>query len=383
MQLRNLLPESPPASWASLAICVLFIPSVILSDTPSPKAVLGRWAKNLKIVPNMDARGVKLYGSEFVGQDLRKARFDHCALYGVRFFDCDLTNASFRGAILAGASFDDCRMDNADFTDAVINDMGSPSVTLAPEQLMSTYSYKKKDLRGVRISGMPSKRTGEPPEYDFRRADLCGASLGAGDFTRCDFTDAMMSGVQVSGIVSFRALALSKTFHVWKNLQEMTFASPYFVDECDFSGMDLTGAWLSDLHNRKTDEDLPLNLAGAIIRSAEFRKSFSARDYLTPAHLYSTASYKQGDLSGVKLYGFDLTGWDFSKQNLTGAAFGECKLAGADFTDAVISGVDFAHRREASAGLTVEQIKSTWNYKQGRMEGIILPEDVAQVLAAE
>jgi len=383
MQLRNLLPQSPPASWASLAICVLFIPSVILSDTPSPKAVLGRWAKNLKIVPNMDARGVKLYGSEFVGQDLRKARFDHCALYGVRFFDCDLTNASFRGAILAGASFDDCRMDNADFTDAVINDMGSPSVTLAPEQLMSTYSYKKKDLRGVRISGMPSKRTGEPPEYDFRRADLSGASLGAGDFTRCDFTDAMMSGAQVSGTVSFRALALSKTFHVWKNLQEMTFASPYFVDECDFSGMNLTGARLSDLRSGDGTPDLLLKLDGAMIRGAEFWNSPVERGFLTREHLYSTASYKQGDLSGMKMFGFDLGGWDFSRQNLTGAAFWQCSLLAADFTDAVITGASFAHPYPASTGLTAEQIRSTWNFKNGRMEGIVLPPDVARALAAE
>lgn len=352
-------------------------------DTPSPKVVLGRWARGLQIRPNMDARGVKLYGSEFVGQDLRNARFDHCALYGVRFSDCNLSHASFRGAILVGASWDSCRIEEADFTDAVINDTDDSLLALTADQIMSTYSYKKRDLRNVWISGRLSKEDNRPPQYDFRRVDLNGATFCADDFTSSDFTDASMYGATFSGsILSFRSLASSVTFRR-RDLQGMSFGGVYFVDDCDFSGMDLTGAWLSDLHNRKTDEDLPLNLAGAIIRSAEFRKSFSARDYLTPAHLYSTASYKQGDLSGVKLYGFDLTGWDFSKQNLTGAAFGECKLAGADFTDAVISGVDFAHRREASAGLTVEQIKSTWNYKQGRMEGIILPEDVAQVLAAE
>ncbi|MCL4192239.1 MAG: pentapeptide repeat-containing protein, partial [Thermoguttaceae bacterium] len=75
----------------------------------------------------------------------------------------------------------------------------------------------------------------------------------------------------------------------------------------------------------------------------------------------------------------DFSRFPFSGVNMTGSTFFGCDFSGASFADSVVTAAQFSE----SAGLTVEQIKSTWNYKQGRMEGIILPEDVAQVLAAE
>ena len=58
-------------------------------------------------------------------------------------------------------------------------------------------------------------------------------------------------------------------------------------------------------------------------------------------------------------------------------------LTGADFRDAVISNVDFGSRDFACKGLTLEQIKSTWNYKNGRMTEIVLPEEIADALQKE
>jgi len=83
------------------------------------------------------------------------------------------------------------------------------------------------------------------------------------------------------------------------------------------------------------------------------------------------------------LYGIDLAGFDLSNQNLTGAAFGRCDLTNVDFTGAVITGADFAYRRQPNTGLTADQIKSTWNYKHGRMEGIQLPPGIAEALRSE
>jgi uncharacterized protein YjbI with pentapeptide repeats len=261
--------------------------------------------------------------------------------------------------------------------------MAEPFVQFTPEQLVSTYSYKKKDLRNAMIRGMPSKRTGEPPEYDFRGADLSGAKLWYGDFTRCDSTDATMHQAELYlCLASFASLSSSKTFR-WNRLQGMKFPEVRFVDACDFSGMDLRRVDLSYITNRNATGLPPLNLTDAIVGGAKFGKMPAERGSITKEHLYSTASYKQGDLSGVTIVGIDLTSCDFSNQNLTGATFARCDLTNADFRDAVVTNVKFVYDDEPGTGLTVEQIKSTWNYKHGRMEGILLPDDVAKALAKQ
>jgi len=61
-------------------------------------------------------------------------------------------------------------------------------------------------------------------------------------------------------------------------------------------------------------------------------------------------------------------------------------LTNVDFTGAVITAADFVtfrYRRDPTKGLTADQIKSTWNYKHGRMEGIRLPLEIAQALRSE
>jgi len=73
----------------------------------------------------------------------------------------------------------------------------------------------------------------------------------------------------------------------------------------------------------------------------------------------------------------------------TGAAFRECDLTNADFTDAVITGASFGEFTRLTPfarpnpGLTIEQIRSTWNFKHGRMDGIQLPPDLSAALAEE
>ena len=369
--------------FALAVACALFMPSGELLAQPTAKVVLGRWARGLRVGRDMDARGVKLYGSELVDQDLRNARFDHCALYGVELVECNLMNASFRGAVLAGVSMAGCRLDHADFTDAIINDMADPFVCFTPQQLVSTYSYKKKDLRNAMISGPPSDESSEPLGYDFRRTDLSRARLIGGDFTKSDFTDSTLFGAEFSScVLAFESLSSSRTFRS-RNLEEMTFAGVYFVDACDFSGMDLRRARLSHLRDHARPGPLPLNLTDALIQGATFANDPLRVPTVTGEHLRSTASYRQGDLSGIQLYDIDLAGVDLSNQNLTGAAFGRCDLTNVDFTGAVITGADFVtfrYRDDPTKGLTADQIKSTWNYKHGRMEGIQLPEAVAKAL---
>lgn len=86
---------------------------------------------------------------------------------------------------------------------------------------------------------------------------------------------------------------------------------------------------------------------------------------------------------------------DLSGMNLSNIHFTFCTFENAKLDDAVISGCRFgalyysdreqelvALRRGMSCcrGLTIDQIKSTWNYKHGEMEDVILPEDMAEEL---
>ena len=85
----------------------------------------------------------------------------------------------------------------------------------------------------------------------------------------------------------------------------------------------------------------------------------------------------------VQMYNMDISGLDLSHFNLTGCVFGSIRnstnVSEVIFSDAIITKCNFWQ----SIGLTTEQIKSTWNYKHGRMDGVILPQDIQAALDAE
>jgi hypothetical protein len=54
-----------------------------------------------------------------------------------------------------------------------------------------------------------------------------------------------------------------------------------------------------------------------------------------------------------------------------------------DLVAVTFSSLRFAIGPADSPGLTIEQIKSTWNYKNGRMAGVVLPRRVAAALLKE
>jgi len=89
---------------------------------------------------------------------------------------------------------------------------------------------------------------------------------------------------------------------------------------------------------------------------------------LTAAQLYSTASYKAKDLTGIGLGYDDLTGWNFTGQNLTNADFTYATLTGANLANAQVRGACFGY----VTGLTAAQLYSTASYLGGDMSGIQL-----------
>jgi uncharacterized protein YjbI with pentapeptide repeats len=336
----------------------------VMDDDYAPSVTLGPWARGLKVEPGMNASGRCLRESKFICQDLTGAVFDNCDVGGVLFHSCDLAKASFKGAHLTGGGFTDCRFTGADFTDAIIN--GPVGADLSEEQLKSTRSYRTKDLRKCLIASYTDR---EPEwldyqaKYDFRGTRLEDAVL-SGDLRQCDFTDASIDGIKIlRGKINFSQIASTASFKR-RQLWRVTFRV-LIEGTCDFSGIDLRGTTL---------------FAG---RDALFRDAIitDSTCTITWAQLATTKSYKEGNLSGLTLKQSDLSGADLSRQNLTGVKFAQCDFARAKLDDAVITNAQFAQVPFGDCtGLTLGQIRSTWNYKNGRMAGVVLPKEVADAL---
>ncbi|MFO7905672.1 MAG: pentapeptide repeat-containing protein [Pirellulaceae bacterium] len=325
----------------------------------------------------MNAAGRDLRGSRFVGLDLSGAVFDGCNLYGVVMYQCNLANASFRNVVFTGAVVGDCQVDGADFADATINGSGfdddevysTRRLEISPEQLISTRSYKIKDLSRCVICASRA-----PPAYDFRRANLRHALFLNGDFTKCDFSDASLYDANfVNATLAFEQLASTADFRRRRFRIRLCPTQAILTGDVNFSGIDLDG---SEFWNFSPDWDI----AAARINGCTFRGG------LSKTQLCSTRSYKEGDLSRMELALCDLSDCRLARINFTGARFGQCDFSGADLSDAVITGVDFyttvnLQVSHGCAGLTPDQIRSTWNYKHDRMHGIALPEEVANALS--
>src|SRR5262249_59934434 len=123
------------------------------------------------------------------------------------------------------------------------------------------------------------------------------------------------------------------------------------------------------------------DFTGAEVRGASF--SYTASNGFTLVQLYSTASYRAMDLSGINLSlnnlaaanftgqnlsnasfnSATLTGADFRQANLTKALVYGATLTGADFTDAEVRGANFTKDYSQATGITLAQLYSTASYK--------------------
>lgn len=274
-----------------------------------------------------DLTGVGLSGNDMSGAD---------------FAGLNLTDANFRGAKLAAARFDGADIRGADFS---INhrNLGS-GLTL--DQLYSTASYRNRDLRGVGLGRHPLGGA------DFSQTNLSDTDFTLAVLTDADFSGAVVRGARLGAGISYSQLASTASYQardlsgimLWGDLSGWSFAD-----------QTLTSASFESA--RLTDVDF----SGADIRGA-------ALTGISAPQLYSTASYQERNLAGVRLDRSDMSGWNFARQNLTGASFYFTSLANADFTDAQIQRADL--RFTVGNGLSPAQLYSTASYKQLDLRGI-------------
>ena len=99
---------------------------------------------------------------------------------------------------------------------------------------------------------------------------------------------------------------------------------------------------------------------------------------ITPAQLYTTASYHAYDLSGIDFSYNNLDDGSFAGQNLTNANFSGATLTDLNFSGAEIRGANFdTHYRGVvfngevfGTGITLDQLYSTASYLAQDLSGI-------------
>jgi uncharacterized protein YjbI with pentapeptide repeats len=195
-----------------------------------------------------------------------------------------------------------------------------------------------------------------------------GANLDARDLNTAYLDGADLQNSSLVGSSLLNATAYRSDF-TGASLRQANLTRGYFLSAI------LTGADFTD----------------AEIRRAEIGKESEGNGTgITLQQLYSTASYKAMDLSGIQLINNDLMGGNFVGQNLTGSNivgdmrgtdFGNANLTQASLAGAMLAGASFNGAEVRGAifadvvprgGITLAQLYSTASYQAHDLSGIRL-----------
>ena len=288
--------------------------------------------------------------------DYTNSNFASANLTNASFIDATLSGANFTNANLNYVSFVDALLDGANFTNSIITNTNMGKVVVrgfTKEQLYSTASYKNRDLTGIILANNNLK------DWNFSGQNLSGTRFNLADLTGVDFTNSIITSAYIGYSDNFTKEQLYSTAsYKNKDLTGVQF-DDLKMGGWNFVGQNLTGASLSGASLSNSD------FTNSIITGASLY--FTTDRGFTREQFYSTASYKNKNLTGVDLGDNDLAGWNLSGQNLTGASFYSSDLTDTNFTDSIITGASFWR---ASATLTEHQFYSTLSYKNKSLVGL-------------
>ena len=346
--------------------------------------------ENLTILPSTVANDSELV--DFRDYDFTNAVMTNCA-----FTKVDFTGAKFDGAALQRVSFIDCKITSgqlaatwnfgAQQTSQISGLSASTRAALDRAEFENSKSFKEKkllpeeygaDLWARRYPGgrllsyyydeyffrkenrfiLPYAHINE---WDFRGFDLSNCAVRAISAMGADFTDAKIEGSYFLGSTLTKERLESTASFKNKSLVGVYLTGDLVLDDVDFSGFDLTDATFDVKSTRG------IKLDGATLDGVSFGFHFGAnKNPISKQTLETSANYQRKSFRNVKFCDqCDLTDFDFSGCELTNCLFAT-SLRGANFTDAKIDGCVFSSH---SGAVTVEQLKSTWNYKNDKMEG--------------
>jgi uncharacterized protein YjbI with pentapeptide repeats len=296
--------------------------------------------------------------------------FDGVDFRHVKFVDGKFVNSSFRCAKLADLDTRGIEYINCDFTDAVIHNdtnddilKSKSSGICSVKNIRSTRSYKEKNLTGVCIRHW---RT-ESWNYSTEKFQLINQKLRVGGVyvLKSEFIPETIEKIINNTILNDEDVTLDLTEFNLTNLRIFDR-----VDKCTFTDAQIHGAQLGPIDINKYIQHSQKN---AKIKSNWLPLGMSKDQ------LYSTHDYKIGSVNNITFRYSEFGDADFRLINFTDCRFINSNIKNTNFTDAIISRCDFS----SAINLTVDQIKSTWNYKNNRMTGIKLPKKIQQKLDEE
>ena len=291
---------------------------------------------------NENYDGQDVSGKDFSGKSHKNSSWVSSTASGTIFSTSEnatsYSNSDFTSAYLKNANFTDAILSNTDFTDAIVEganfSYSSPITSgskLNTEQLYSTASYKNKNLTGCGFANIDLNKC------NFTGINLTNVVFTATRLAVCDFTDAIIEGASFAATETkgFNQKQLYSTAsYKNKNLRGVSFARNDLLrlngnpSAWDFTGQDLTNAdfsysLISGFFNSISTRSIILT--DAIIEGANFEglqtDGYSAYG-ISAEQLYSTASYKNKNLTGIKFGHNYMGGFDFTGQNMTNVSFG-------------------------------------------------------------
>ncbi len=285
---------------------------------------------------------------------------------GANFSGLDLAGSNFTRAKLTNASFASANLNNAAFTNATIRGANFDLSNLTARELYSTLSYKESDISSIVLRG------DDLAGWNFANQDVSNVDFVGATLTRANFKGAIINGADFSGgpfdnSSGLTAAQLYSTSSYKRHDLSGIRIEQYDLSGWNFSHQDLSGA---DLRSNLTGA----NFKGAIVRGADFSGDTSYGIFgsvISALQLYSTASYSDHDLRGIKLDANDLTNWNFAGQNLSNADLSNSILTNANFRGATVAGASFSD----SPSFTAAQFYSTASYVSGMLPGIGLAQN--------
>ncbi len=294
------------------------------------------------------------------GLDLSRRNLANVQINNVYVRDVDFSGSDLTGADLRFARFQSCNFSNATLMDVAIND---------------STTFENCDFRGAKLRNVertPVAVAVNPPEdYDEDGTRIRKLELGDEEvfenptFIECDFTDASLGGATLDRWTFqdcvFQGVYLADVnARDWPSLDVNTIANVKKYKE--FAGVDFNEA-PQDLFGAVLTRT-SFATVGADVNFTDARLTDVAASGLTGRQLAQTANFRQKRYIGLRLDDANFEKYDFSSAFLTRCRFSKIDFAGADFTDAVLYDCEFRNVE----GLTLEQLKSTWNWKANSLD---------------
>jgi uncharacterized protein YjbI with pentapeptide repeats len=246
----------------------------------------------------------------------------------------NLDYAALDGFNLTGSTIGGCRLRYAHFMSSNLT-----GTTLAGDDLTSA------DLGGANLTNAYLGGGTVLTNTSLRGTNLTGANFEyVAYFDGADFTDAVIKGADFYYTVGFTKEQLYTTAS-YKNKDLGAINLGYaWIRNWDLHGQNLAGA------NFQRATMSNVNFTDAMVAGASFRDTTPYG--FVKENLYSTASYKNGDLRGINLSWNNLPGMDLHGQNLRGALLGHTGLTGSNFRGANLTGADLQYTSLEGADFT-------------------------------